>query len=293
MHRKQLKSTHWVHRKQLKSTHWVHRKKVGIYPLSAQKKSWNLPIECTERSWIYPLSALKGVESTHLVHRKELHLPIECTERSWIYPLSAQKGVASTHWIHRKKLNLPMVCAEKSWNLHMVCAEKSLIYPVSAQKEVESIYWVHRKQLNLYNENTASSWIYPLSAQKRVESTHGMQWVVKMFIQYLFVNQDSYEWSRASLTGPRSTVGNVSDNRCESDCRFSGREFHLGPVPYFCGDRLWNNFYRHSPPFCWIIQEGLLSVTSKSMCTKNWLTACSSLPRKKVWLGEQTVPPCP
>ena len=27
--------------------------------------------------------------------------------------------------------------------------------------------------------------------------------------------------------------------------------------------------------------EGLLSVTSESMCTKYWLTACSSLPRKK------------
>ena len=30
-----------------------------------------------------------------------------------------------------------------------------------------------------------------------------------------------------------------------------------------------------------IIQEGLLSVTSQSMCMKYWLTACSSLPRKK------------
>ena len=28
-------------------------------------------------------------------------------------------------------------------------------------------------------------------------------------------------------------------------------------------------------------QEGLLSVTSESMCTKHWLTACSGLPRKK------------
>ena len=27
--------------------------------------------------------------------------------------------------------------------------------------------------------------------------------------------------------------------------------------------------------------EGLLSVTSESMCTKYWLTACSSLPRSK------------
>ena len=31
----------------------------------------------------------------------------------------------------------------------------------------------------------------------------------------------------------------------------------------------------------WIIQDGLLSVPSESMCTKYWLTACSSLPRKK------------
>ena len=35
-----------------------------------------------------------------------------------------------------------------------------------------------------------------------------------------------------------------------------------------------------------LIQEGLLSVTRESMCTKHWLTAMSSLPRKKVWLGE-------
>ena len=39
-----------------------------------------------------------------------------------------------------------------------------------------------------------------------------------------------------------------------------------------------------------LIQEGLLSVTSESMCTKYWLTACSRLPRKKVLLGELTVP---
>ena len=37
----------------------------------------------------------------------------------------------------------------------------------------------------------------------------------------------------------------------------------------------------HSPPFGWLIQEGLLSVTSESMCTNYWWTACSSLPRKK------------
>ena len=35
----------------------------------------------------------------------------------------------------------------------------------------------------------------------------------------------------------------------------------------------------------------VLSVTSESMCTKYWLTACSSMPRKKVWLVKLTVPP--
>ena len=38
------------------------------------------------------------------------------------------------------------------------------------------------------------------------------------------------------ITGPRSAVGNVSGNRCESDCRSRGREFDPGPVPYFHGD---------------------------------------------------------
>ena len=85
----------------------------------------------------------------------------------------------------------------------------------------------------------------------------------------------------ANNTGPRSAVGNVSGYRCVSDCRSRGREFDPGPVPYFRGDWSWNNFYGHSPPFRWFIQEGLLSVTSESMCTNYWLTACLSLPRKK------------
>ena len=37
-------------------------------------------------------------------------------------------------------------------------------------------------------------------------------------------------------TGPRSAVGNMSGNRCESGCRSRGREFDPGPVPYFRGD---------------------------------------------------------
>ena len=78
------------------------------------------------------------------------------------------------------------------------------------------------------------------------------------------------------------SVHNMSGNRCESDCRSRGREFEPGPVLYFPGDWSWKNFYGHSPPFRWIIQEGLLSVTSESMCMKYWLTACSNCPGKSV-----------
>ena len=39
-----------------------------------------------------------------------------------------------------------------------------------------------------------------------------------------------------NCTGPRSAVGNVSGNRCESNCRSRGRDFDPGPVPYFRGD---------------------------------------------------------
>ena len=70
---------------------------------------------------------------------------------------------------------------------------------------------------------------------------------------------------RSSLifTWLRCAAGNVSGNRCESDCRSRGCEFNPRLVPYFRGDWLWNNFYGHSPPIRWITQEGLLSVTTK------------------------------
>ena len=41
----------------------------------------------------------------------------------------------------------------------------------------------------------------------------------------------------------------VSDCRNLSDCRSRACKFDPGPVPYFCGDWSWNNFYGHSPPF--------------------------------------------
>ena len=43
-------------------------------------------------------------------------------------------------------------------------------------------------------------------------------------------------WSSLFPTGPHSAVGNVSGNRCKSDCRSWGCEFNPGLVPYFRGD---------------------------------------------------------
>ena len=115
------------------------------------------------------------------------------------------------------------------------------------------------------NSFTTSNWVY---------QTHKIYQLVMSFN-----HTDSFTTSL--LAGPRSAVGKVSGYRCVSDCRSRGCEFDPGPVPYFRGDWSWNDFYGHSPPFRWFIQEGLLSVTSESMCTNYWLTACSSLPRKK------------
>ena len=87
--------------------------------------------------------------------------------------------------------------------------------------------------------------------------------------------------SSVKYAGPRSAVGNVSGYRCVSDCRSRGREFDHGPVPYtfveIDHELISTVILLPSADF---IQEGL-SVTSESMCTDYWLTACSCLPRKK------------
>ena len=51
-------------------------------------------------------------------------------------------------------------------------------------------------------------------------------------------NEESTSMDRIQkvYTRPCSAVGNMSGNRCESDCRSKGREFEPGMVPYFHGD---------------------------------------------------------
>ena len=87
---------------------------------------------------------------------------------------------------------------------------------------------------------------------------------IKYRFWYALLQKSFYIWKDKRNNGWRNTVGNVFGYRCVSDCR------SIGPAlsHTFHGDWSWNIFYGHSPPFCWIIQEGLLSVTSESMCTK-------------------------
>ena len=77
-------------------------------------------------------------------------------------------------------------------------------------------------------------------------------------------------------TGPRSAVSNVSGNRCESAAD-PGVASSI-PARYHAFVEI---DYEIISTVILLIQEELLSVTSENMCTKYWLTACSSLPRKK------------
>ena len=65
-------------------------------------------------------------------------------------------------------------------------------------------------------------------------------------------------------TGPRSAVGSEYDSRSRE------WEFDPGPVSYFHGD---DCEIISTVILLMLIQEGLLAVTSKSVCTKYWLTA--------------------
>ena len=92
--------------------------------------------------------------------------------------------------------------------------EKLDIFLKRIEPEIESITGEERdtasfmKMMRLFNEVCATS---------------------MLSLYFLKMHSMSHE-------GPRSAVGNISGNRCESDCRSRGRKLYPGPVPYFRGD---------------------------------------------------------
>ena len=78
-------------------------------------------------------------------------------------------------------------------------------------------------------------------------------------------------------TGSPSAVGNVSGYRCMSDCRSRGREFD--PCPVTIDHEIISTVILL--PSAESFMKGCCQLQARSVCTKYWLTACSSLPRKK------------
>ena len=75
--------------------------------------------------------------------------------------------------------------------------------------------------------------------------------------------------------------------------QIQGSWIQTQPGPILSWRWSWNNFYGHSPPFRWIIQEGLF-VSYKQKYVHELLVNCLfKLAQEEVWLGELTVPPWP
>ena len=100
----------------------------------------------------------------------------------------------------------------------------------------------------------------------------------------------------AALHG-QSNVGSMCDCKpCGSldlsvwvsDCRSRGCEFDPSLAPYFRGDWSWNNFYGHSPPFRWFIQEVVVSY-KREYVHELLVNRLFKPAKEKVWLGELTV----
>ena len=116
--------------------------------------------------------------------------------------------------------------------------------------------------------------------------------IIKIFANWVRLSPWIQIFVNLWRTGPRSAVGNVPGNRCESDCRSRGREFDPGPVSYFRGDWSWNNFYGHSPPSAESSRRVVVSYKWKYV--HEVLVNCLfKLAQEKVWLGELTVPQWP
>ena len=106
------------------------------------------------------------------------------------------------------------------------------------------------------------------------------------------------EWSRseskqASTTGPRSEVGNVSGNRCESDCRSRGREFdpRSRPGPILLWKLIMKQFIRSFSSLP-LKHSKRIVVSYKWKYVHKVLVNCLfKLAQEKVWLGEVTVLP--
>ena len=91
---------------------------------------------------------------------------------------------------------------------------------------------------------------------------------------------------------PRIAVSKVSDCRYLSDCKSRDCEFHPGLVSYFLWDWSWNDFYGHSPPFCWF-KKGCWQLQAKVCAqgtSKPLSQTCKSVVRWTSVYGSDLMP---
>ena len=78
-------------------------------------------------------------------------------------------------------------------------------------------------------KRTAIMILFFLAPKTNVKAD-GEENIHNFFLIFLFLTKMQF------ATIKLVAVGNMSGNRCESDCRSRGRKFDPGSVPYFHGD---------------------------------------------------------
>ena len=82
------------------------------------------------------------------------------------------------------------------------------------------------------------------------------EWPLKTGLTVCYNNFIDHKLKLGPTTGPHSAVGNVSGNRCKSDCRSRGRKFDSARTNTFMeiDHEIISTVILLPPPFCLIIQ---------------------------------------
>ena len=93
-------------------------------------------------------------------------------------------------------------------------------------------------------------------------------------------------------TGPRRAGGNMSGNRCESDCRSRGHKSEPGPFHNFVEIDHEIISMLILLPSAESFKKGCCQLQAKVRCEHEVLVKCLfNLAQEKVWLGELSVLP--
>ena len=126
---------------------------------------------------------------------------------------------------------------QKTYHIFKVTKEKQISLLTS---EISSLVKSHKNIRKYHNHKLQKK---PWTREEEPHNNHetpGRQTKQRNSSLFPIEMIAKLEWTQSNaqqnITRPRSAVGNVSGNKCESDCRSRGRKFDPGAVPYFRGD---------------------------------------------------------